>query len=205
MNKRGVTKRQKEILCAIYESLESEGYPPTFEELKNILGIASNQAIKDHLKSLQEKGLIQKEEGTARGLVIKPLGYEAINKPPLVRVEGISAAGPAIQVVEQNEWISMPSGYHKYEDVFIVKICGNSMIEVGIYDGDSVLIKKAKQFKSGDIVLARIGDEVTLKTFTYDNGRTYLKPENPGHRIIPITHDTVFLGKYISNLATALH
>lgn len=203
MSKRRVTKRQKEILCAIYDSLQTDGYPPTFEKLKEILNINSNQAIKDHLNSLQLKGLIQKEEGTARGLVIKPLGYEAINRAPLVRIVGHSAAGPAIQAIEQNEWVNMPSGYQKYEDVFIIKISGNSMIDVGIYDGDSILIKKEKQFKSGDIVLARIGDDVTLKRFVFDNGRTYLKPENPGHRIIPITHDTVFLGKYITNLTKA--
>jgi repressor LexA len=74
------------------------------------------------------------------------------------------------------------------------------MIEAGIYDGDSVLIKKTEEFKSGDIVLARQGDDVTLKTFVYDNGRTYLKPENPACRIIPITHDTFFVGKMIANL-----
>lgn len=203
MLKRRVTKRQKEILCAIYNSLQTDGYPPTFEKLKEILNINSNQAIKDHLNSLQLKGLIQKEEGTARGLVIKPLGYEAINRTPLVRIVGHSAAGPAIQAIEQNEWVNMPSGYQKYEDVFIIKISGNSMIDVGIYDGDSVLIKKEKQFKSGDIVLAQIGEDVTLKRFVFDNGRTYLKPENPGHRIIPITHDTTFLGKYITNLTKA--
>lgn len=74
------------------------------------------------------------------------------------------------------------------------------MIEADIYDGDHVLIKKADEYKNGDIVLARQGDDVTLKRFVYDKGRTYLKPENPACKIIPITHDTFFIGKMLTNL-----
>lgn len=198
--KEGITKRQKELLLAIYDSIKNEGFPPTFEELKEKLNISSNQAIIDHLNALEKKGLIKKEEGTARGIIIKPLGYEAIKREPLVRIAGAIAAGPAIAAIEQNEWLTMPSGFQKYEDVYIVKVNGNSMIEAGIYDGDNVLIKKANEYKSGDIVLARIGDDVTLKTFTHKDGRTYLKPENPACRDIAITHDTYFLGKFIKNL-----
>jgi len=195
-----ITKRQKEFLKIIYSSLKNEGYPPSFEDFKNELGIKSNQAIIDHLKSLEKKNLIKREEGSARGIAIKPLGYKAISKSPLVRFAGVSAAGPTIEAIDQQEWVKMPSGYQKYENVFIVKVSGNSMIEAGIYDGDSVLIKEEKQYKSGDIVLARIGDEVTIKRFVFDSGRTYLKSENPVCRDIAITHDTYFLGKMISTL-----
>lgn len=195
-----ITKRQKEVLLAIYRSLKDSGFPPTLQELKEKLGVKSNQAVLDLLKTLEKKNLIKREEGSARGIAILPLGYEAINKEPLVRIAGITAAGPAIQAIEQHEWMEMPNGHKKYEEVFIVQVSGSSMIEAGIYDGDSVLIKKTEEFKSGDIVLARQGDDVTLKTFVYDNGRTYLKPENPACRIIPITHDTFFVGKMIANL-----
>jgi len=113
---------------------------------------------------------------------------------------GVTAAGPAIEAIEQHEWIDMPNGYQKCENVFIVKVAGSSMIEADIYDGDHVLIKKADEYKNGDIVLARQGDDVTLKRFVYDKGRTYLKPENPACKIIPITHDTFFIGKMLTNL-----
>ena len=200
MRKGEATKRQKELLLAIYNSIKNEGYPPTFEELKEKMGIKSNQAIIDHLTALEKRGLIKKEDGAARGIIIKPLGYETIKKEPLVRIAGASAAGPAIAAIEQNEWLAMPSGFQKYEDVYIVKVNGNSMVEADIYDGDNVLIKKANEYKSGDIVLARIGDDVTLKTFIAKDGRTFLKPENPACRDIAITHDTYFLGKMITNL-----
>lgn len=199
---RVVTKRQKEVLEFIYSSFRTNGYSPTLEEFNLKFGFKSNQAIIDHLTALERRGLIQKEEGSARSIVIKPLGYEALKKEPLVRIAGVTAAGPTIEAIEQNEWTDMPSGYRMYEDVFVVEVYGNSMIEAGIYDRDKVLIKKEKEYKSGDIVLARIGDEVTLKTFIHNEGRIYLKPENPACRIIAITHETYFLGKYIKNLTT---
>ncbi|MCL5093949.1 MAG: transcriptional repressor LexA [Patescibacteria group bacterium] len=196
-----ITKRQKEVLLAIYSSLKTAGFPPSLNDLKEKLNVSSNQTVLDLLNALEKKKLIRREGGSARGIVILPLGYEAIGKEPLVRLAGITAAGPAIQAIEQDQWIEYSNGYKKYDhDVFVVKVSGNSMIEAGIYDGDLVLIKKEKEYKSGDIVLARIDDDVTLKRFIYDKGRTYLKPENPMCRIIAITHDTFFLGKMMTNL-----
>ncbi len=196
-----ITKRQKEILQTIYNNIKESGFPPSFDDLKEKLEIKSNQAIIDHLAALEKKGYIKRGEGSARSIVIQPIGYEIINKEPLVRIAGVTAAGPAIEIIEQNEWQILPSGYKKYEKVFIVEVNGSSMIEADIYDGDKILIKESGEYKSGDIVLARIGDDITLKRFVFDNGRTYLKPENPACRIIPITHDTYFLGKYINNLS----
>lgn len=198
---KGITKRQKELLKIIYNFIKESGYPPTFEEMKKGLEISSNQTVIDLLKQLENKKVVKREEGDARGIVILPMGYEALDKSPLMKLAGVTAAGPAIEMIAQNEWVAMPSGYKKYEKVFIVEISGNSMIEANIYDGDRVLIRESEEYKSGDIVLARIGDDVTLKRFVFDQGRTYLKPENPACRIIPITHETYFLGKYISNLS----
>lgn len=199
-----ITKKQREILVFIYSSIETNGYPPTLVEFKEEFGYKSNQAVLDHLKSLEQKRLIKKEENSARSLAILPLGYDIIKKEPLIRLAGVSAAGTPIQAIEQTEWITMPSGYRKYEDIFIVEINGNSMIEAGIYDRDKVLIKKANEYKNGDIVLARIGDEVTLKTFVHQDGRVFLRPENPACRNIPITHETFFIGKFIKNLGSLI-
>lgn len=195
-----ITKRQKQILLAIYNSLKNEGYPPTFDDLKTKLNISSNQAIIDHLKALERKKLIKREEGTARGLKLLASAYHALQKIPLTQIAGVATAGPATLAIEQNEWTTLPNGYKKYDNVFVVQISGSSMINAGVYNGDSVLIKEQREYKSGDIVLARMGDDVTLKTFIAKDGATYLQPENPNYRIIPITDDTYFLGKMISNL-----
>ncbi|MDO8513560.1 MAG: transcriptional repressor LexA [bacterium] len=195
-----VTKRQRELVLIIYNHIWQTGFPPTLEGMRDKLKVSSNQAVLDLLAALEKKKCI-KRDNTARGIVIKPFGYETISKEPLVKMAGTTAAGPAIEAIEQNEWVTMPSGYKKYEKVFIVEVSGNSMIEANIYDGDRVLIRESEQYKNGDIVLARMGDDVTLKRFVYDNGRTYLKPENPACRNIAITHDTYFLGKYLNNLS----
>lgn len=197
---RGVTKRQKELLRIIYKHIEINGYPPTLEDMRDKLKVSSNQAVLDFLKSLETKKLIKRDEGEARGIQILPQGYDTIGKDTLVRVVGVTAAGPAIEAIAQNEWLPLPSGYKKYDNVFVVQVSGNSMIEANIYDGDAVLIKEQREYKSGDIVLARIGDDVTLKTFIAKDRKTYLKPENPACRIIAITEDTYFLGKMIANL-----
>lgn len=194
------TKRQKELLQIIYKHIEGSGYPPTLEEMREKLSVSSNQAVLDLLKSLEIKRLIKRDEGEARGIQILPQGYDAIGKDALVRVVGKTAAGPATEAITQNEWMPLSSGYKKYDNVFVVQVNGNSMIEANIYDSDAVLIKEQREYKSGDIVLARIGDDVTLKTFIAKGGKTYLKPENPTCRNIAITEDTYFLGKMIANL-----
>ncbi len=197
------TKRQKELLGIIYKHIEQSGYPPTLEDMRGKLNVSSNQAVLDLLKSLETKKLIKRDEGEARGLQILPQGYDTIGKDALVRVVGKAAAGLAIEAIAQNEWMTLSNGYKKYDNVFVVQVGGNSMIEANIYDGDAVLIKEQREYKSGDIVLARIGDDVTLKTFIAKDGKSYLKPENPTCQIIAITEDTYFLGKMIANLGKA--
>ncbi|MBU2595439.1 repressor LexA, partial [Patescibacteria group bacterium] len=88
-----ITKRQKQFLEAIYSSIETEGYPPTFEDLKHKFNISSNQAVIDHLESLENKGLIKREEKSARGIKILPLGYRELGVNNLIPMEGISYAG----------------------------------------------------------------------------------------------------------------
>lgn len=199
MNK-APTKRQKELLGIIYKYIQTTGYPPTLEDMRLKLDVSSNQAVIDHLKLLEAKKLIRRNEGEARGIQILPQGYDTIGKDTLVRVVGKTAAGPAIEAIAQNEWRALPNGYKQYDNVFVVQVSGNSMIEANIYDGDAVLIKAQREYKSGDIVLARIGDDVTIKRFIAKDGKTYLKPENPTCRNIAITEDTYFLGKMIANL-----
>lgn len=197
---RGATKRQKELLRFIYKFTQDTGYPPTYDDIKNKLDISSNQAVIDHLKALESKGLIKKGSGEARSLAITTLGFSVIEKQPLIPMAGVTAAGSAIEAITQNEWRTLPNGYKQYDSVFVVQVSGNSMIEANIYDGDAVLIKEQREYRSGDIVLARIGDDVTIKRFIAQDGRTYLKPENPTCRNIAITEDTYFLGKMIANL-----
>ena len=140
-----------------------------------------------------------------------PLGYKILNKDQLVPVAGETAAGPFIETLEETSfnWVSLPGQIVKdekinqsKEELFVVKVLGDSMINVGIDNGDMLLVKKAKEFKSGDIVLARTDAGTTVKRFIAEGGKRYLKPENPNYKnIIIIPGEVSFEGKIILNLS----
>ena len=190
-----LTIRQKQVLYAIYNSLKDSGYPPTLADLRDELDVSSNQAVLDFLKILEEKNFIKKEEGVARGIKILKKGFDALKVKPLVLYGGTSSAGPYMQVFEDVKW-ETAGGVDITSDM-LIKVNGDSMIGAGIDNGDIVVVRKDKEFKNGDIVLARNNDETTIKRFVHDKGRVYLKPENPKYRNIPIYPDTRIIGKIV--------
>jgi len=194
-----LTNRQKEVLEAIYKSLKDSGYPPTLADLREKLNVVSNQAVLDLLKLLENKGFIKKEKGAARGLKILKKGFESLGIKPILPVLGITAAGPYTEAFENLEWKSW-AGTEKADNVSIVVVHGDSMIGAGYNDGDRVLVQEAKEFKNGDIVLARDNDGTTIKKLVHDNGKVYLKPENPKYKNIPFYPDTRLVGKIIGKV-----
>jgi len=201
---RTITKRQKELLSIIYNYIKNEGYPPTFEEMRKKLNVSSNQSVIDLLSKLEKQKIIKRNSSIARSIAILPLGYEILDRPPLAPFLGITSAGAPIDAVEiSGDWQQLSADVAKFSDeVFLLKISGDSMINAGIDNGDVVLVKREKEFISGNIVLARIGDEVTVKRFISDDKPPYiyLKPENPKYEIIVATHEMKLEGKVISVL-----
>ena len=192
------------MLSIIYNYIKNSGYPPTFEEMKNRLGVSSNQSVLDLLNKLEEKKAIKRNESVARSIAILPLGYEILDNPPLVPFLGLSHAGSPMEAIQiEGEWQPLSSNVAKLEEeVFLLKVSGDSMINAGIDDGDLVLVKRHKEFVSGDIVLARIGDDVTIKRFVSEDKPPYLylKPENPNYKNILFTDEVRLKGKVISVL-----
>ena len=207
-----ITNRQKELLEIIYRSIKNNGYPPSFEELKSELGVSSKQTIADHLKSLENKGLIAREEKAARGIKIKLAGYQILNYPPLTPFFGISYAGSLTETSPiNNNWQTISSDIKFNDEVFLVEISGDSMVESGIYEGDHLVAEPSAEFSSRDIVVARVGDQTTVKRFMTQNHPPYifLKPENPKYDIILFSEETKMeakiIGKYQANKITALN
>ncbi len=199
-----ITKRQKELLFIIYNYIKNEGYPPTFEEMREKLNVSSNQSVIDLLNKLERQKIIKRNPSIARSIAILPVGYEILGNPPLAPFLGISSAGIPIDAIEiSGEWKQISTDVSQFSDkVFLLKISGDSMINAGIEDGDIVLVKSEKEFVSGNIVLVRIGDNVTVKRFISDDKPPYiyLKPENPKYDIILATHEMKLEGKVISVL-----
>lgn len=195
----------------IYQYIKDSGYPPTFEEMREHLGVSSNQSIIDLLEKLAKGKVIKKGEGTARSITILPFGYKLLKKERLVPLVGASSAGSFVEsfVEISDKWMTLPGQVLEKEkvkllneDVFILQVYGDSMINAGVNDGDILLVKKTREYRSGDIVVARSDDGTTIKRFIAEkDGRAYLKPENPAYKNIPIYAETVFDGKVIFNLS----
>lgn len=202
MTNKQITKRQKDLLLILYQYISNSGYPPTFEEMREKLGVSSNQSVVDLLRKLEEKHLIRKSESLARGIAIRPLGCEVLGKPALAPFLGTTTAGLPTEPIEiSGEWQSVSSDTAILSDqVFLLKISGDSMINAGIDNGDLVLVKSQKEFSSGDIVLADVDGESTIKRFVSDDKPpyVYLKPENPNYPLIPAKDDMKMKGKVIS-------
>ncbi len=199
------TNRQKELLHFIYEHKMESGYSPTLEEMRKYLDVVSNQAVLDLLKKLESQGLIRKDALVSRSISVLERGYKILGKNPSIAILGTTSAGAPLEaVVISGEWITSPtSDVAAFKDnVFLLKIQGDSMINAGINDGDIVLVKEQKEFISGDITLAQIGDESTIKRFISDDRPpyVYLKPENPKYENILFTDETRLKGKVISVL-----
>lgn len=201
-----ITKRQKEMLSIIYKYIRSTGYPPTFEEMRELLGVSSNQSVIDLLTKLEEKKLIRRNESQARSITILPLGYEILGQPPLVPFLGLTHAGSPIGAIEiPGEWQTLSSDAAILKDeIFLLKITGDSMINAGIDEGDMVLVKNQKEFVSGDIVLADVDGESTIKRFISEDKSPYLylKSENPKYDSIYFTESVILKGKVVSVLKT---
>jgi len=202
--KKAINKRQKELLSIIYQYIVDTGFPPTFVEMKESLGITSNQSVLDALKKLTDHKLIKRTQGTARSIAILPLGYKILGEPLLAPFLGATSAGVPTDILDAaGEWRAIPSASDKLErlkdEVFFLKVSGDSMINAGINDGDVILIKSQKEFISGDVVLAQIGEESTVKRFISEDKPPfiYLKPENPKYEVIPATEEMRLVGKVI--------
>ncbi|OGF81658.1 repressor LexA [Candidatus Giovannonibacteria bacterium RIFCSPLOWO2_01_FULL_45_34] len=198
-----VTERQKQLLGVIYDFIKSTGYPPTFEEMRENLGVSSNQSIIDLLEKLKKSNVIKKETG-ARTLVILPLGYEILGTPQLAPFLGVTTAGMPAEAIEiTGEWQALSNNVAKLQsDIFMLRISGDSMINAGIDDGDVVLVQTKKEFVTGEIVLADNGGEATIKRFISEDKPpyVYLKPENLKYKNILFTEDIRLKGKVISVL-----
>lgn len=167
-----LTSRQQEILDFIKSTLEVLGAPPTRMEISSAFGFASPNAAEDHLKALAKKGAIVLEPGSARGIrLVEQLGL------PLI---GSVAAGSPILAVEnvQGRYAFDANMFSPKAD-FLLKVRGLSMIDIGMFDGDLLAVHKTNQARDGQVVVARIDEEVTVKRLQHRDGFIELIAENP--------------------------
>ncbi len=171
-----LTDRQREVYRYIEERINREGQPPTIREIGDKFGLSSTNAVRDLLKALIKKGYIEKSAAVARGIrLIKDNISDAIMVPVVGEVH---AGQPMLAEENISERIVVDRSFLPSGDLFTLRVKGESMKNAGIFDGDFVLVKRQSSAEPGDIVVAVIGEEATVKRFFPEKRRVRLEPEN---------------------------
>ena len=180
MENRPITKKQEEILNYIKDEILERGFPPAVREICQAVGLKSTSSVHSHLESLEKNGYIRRDPTKPRAIEILDESFNMLRREMVnVPVVGTVAAGQPI-LAEQNidSYFPIPSEYMPNEQSFILKVKGESMVNAGILDGDSVLVMQQTTARNGDIVVALIEDSATVKTYYKENGHYRLQPEN---------------------------
>ncbi len=178
MPKQTLTDRQRSILDFLGDYLEENGYPPTLREIGAHFGIRSPRGVQDHLEALERKGHIRRQREASRGIELldhRPASSDNVIRLPLV---GRVAAGqPVLSEENIDDWMEIDSALAKKGN-FLLKVVGESMIEAHILDGDTLVVETREEARNGEIVVALVDDEATVKTFYKEKGAIRLQPEN---------------------------
>lgn len=192
--------RQIEVLQYIYEEVQEKGYPPTVREIGNAVKLSSTSTVHGHLSRLEKNGFIQRDPTKPRAIELTQAGLDKLgilsDKMPLLGT--VTAGAPILAVEEATDYFPVPPDLQSNAgSLFMLKIRGDSMIDAGIFDGDSVIVRKQNTAENGDIVIAMTDDdEATCKRFYKENNYYRLQPENPS--MDPIILDSVLiLGKVV--------
>ena len=193
-----LNKREREILQFIKSETSRKGYPPSVREIGMAVGLKSSSTVHGYLNSLEEKGYIRRLPSKPRAIEILDnnsisLKKEMVNIPLVGR---ITAGGPILAQESIEDVFPLPYDLVRADDTFMLSVTGDSMVGAGILEGDMVIVKKQNYANNGDIVVALLEDEATVKTFYKEEDYIRLQPENEYMEPI-ITSDVVILGKVI--------
>ena len=168
-----LTNRQEQVLDVIRQYLADTGYPPTRADIARELGFKSANAAEEHLRALARKGAIEMIAGASRGIRLT----ESTGLPIIGRV---AAGSPILATEHIEDYCELPATFFSPNADYLLQVCGDSMIECGIMDGDLLAVHRTQNVNDGDIVVARIEDEVTVKRFKRSRSKhqVTLLPEN---------------------------
>ena len=199
-----LTDRQQQILDLVQSAIERTGAPPTRAEIAAELGFKSANAAEEHLQALARKGVIELIGGTSRGIRLRSETLRALNEsrgkqfslplPSLAQltlplVGRVAAGSPMLALEHIEQTYSVEATMFPRRPDYLLKVRGMSMRDAGIMDGDLLAVQKAKEAKIGQIVVARLGDEVTVKRFRKTRAGIELIPENPDFKTLLVSPD----------------
>ncbi|MCI8318481.1 MAG: transcriptional repressor LexA [Lachnospiraceae bacterium] len=196
MSDRKITAKQEEILAYIKNEILKRGFPPAVREICQAVGLKSTSSVHSHLESLEKNGYIRRDPTKPRAIEILDDSFQMVRREMVnVPIIGTVAAGQPI-LAEQNieGYFPVPSELMPNAQSFILKVKGESMINAGILNGDSVIVQRQSTARNGEMVVALVEDSATVKTFYKEDGYYRLQPENDTMEPI-IVEDCQILGK----------
>lgn len=198
MNRRKISDKQQQILDFMKDEILTKGYPPSVREICEAVHLKSTSSVHSHLETLEKYGYIRRDPTKPRAIEIVDDGFQMVRRETSsIPVIGTVAAGQPIFAQQNIEgYFPIPADFipSGTGDTFVLKVKGESMINVGIFDGDQIFVQQCSNVRNGDIVVALVDDSATVKTFYKENGHIRLQPENDTMDPI-IVQDCKILGK----------
>ncbi len=186
-----LTDRQREVLQCIRQHLQDTGMAPTRAEIADLMGFQSKNAASDHLRALERKGFIRIHNDRSRGIQLLEAAQWNDDEMPLV---GKVAAGLPIEAIENVErTVPVPQGLFHQRPTYLLRVQGDSMRDAGILDGDLIAVRKTNMARSGQIVVARIDEDVTVKTLQINKSSITLMPANDAFEPIRVSPDQLMI------------
>ncbi len=198
-NDSDLSSRQIRILEFIKKEIQEKGYPPTVREIGEAVGLLSSSTVHRHLQILENKGYIRRDPSKPRAIEIlnntsdQPDAKKVVHIPVVSRV---AADQPILAAEKIERTFPLPADFVRQDNLFMIKVQGDSMIKAGILDGDFIIVRQQNVARNGEIVVALIGDEATVKRFFKERNLIRLQPENP--LMEPVySQDVSILGKVV--------
>lgn len=199
-----LSARQQAILSFIQSELERKGYPPSVREIGEAVGLSSSSTVHAHLSHLEELGYIRRDPTKPRAIeVLVDLPDHRRNVVPVPILGRVAAGQPLLADENIEGYFPLPKDFGPVNDAFMLRVKGESMCEAGIFNGDLVIVEKTPQAKNGDIVVALIEGEATVKRFYHEQDKIRLQPEN--QYMSPIYATDVTIAGRVIGLVRRIH
>jgi repressor LexA len=192
-----LTKRQQEIFDFIKRYSAKHGYPPTVRDIGKAIGLTSSSTVHTHLANLEKIGILRRDPSKPRALeLLKDTAKKAVAPQGLPVVGRVAAGAPVLAEENIEEYVEVPDLAGGDDGEYVLRVSGDSMKDAGILDGDHVVVQRRSTARNGEIVVALVGEEATVKRYFKESDHVRLQPENDAHEPIR-TRDLEVLGRVV--------
>ncbi len=193
-----ISEKQQQILDYIKNNILNKGYPPSVRDICSAVNLRSTSSVHAHLEKLEKNGYIKRDPAKSRTIEIVDESFNEVRKEMayVPEIGDVAAGIPLLAVENTSGYFPIPTEYLPNEKTFILKVKGDSMVDVGIYDGDRLIVEQKNTASNGEIVVALVDDSATVKRFFKEDGHIRLQPENMFMDPI-IVDDCTILGKVV--------